>query len=142
MKKTNIQLTINEETLKTLESVKNTLSKRFKMELTKSQIIEYLINDFKESKPKTTPNIKSVEKPIKTPKLTEKTDNLVFIDKSFLKDNLLILRDQKLKTTTRQLAESLNINYETMKHYFKGDRNATGENAEKILKSFKENGIN
>lgn len=143
--KINLQLTLNKEDLKRLEEITKALKDRFKIDLSKSQTIQFLINKFKLENENLKPIIKIPN--YKTPKPIFKDSNNKEIKPYNLQDQReeskrkLNLLKTKLNITSRELCDRLSINYETFKSYTQGKRLPTGENAEKILKMYEKYGI-
>lgn len=139
--KINLQLTITKEDLKRLEEIKKTLSKRFNMELTKSQTIQFLINKFKLENEESKPIFKESSKPIiNEPKLKGITGTSTEKTRQESKRKLLLLRDT-LKISNKELSDLLNINFESMRKYLQGKREPQGANAQKLEEIYKKYGI-
>ena len=143
--KVNLQLTINKEDLKRLEEITKALKDRFKMDLSKSQTIQFLINEFKleneEIRPiNTIPNIKP-PKPIFKDSNNKEIKPYNLQDQREESKRKLNQLKTKLNITSRELCDRLSINYESFKSYTQGKRLPTGENAEKIQKMYEKYGI-
>lgn len=122
-------ITLNKADLQKLKLINADLNKRFNLNLTKSQTIKFLINDYKLNF-----NCETAKPKAEQPK---KTDILKAENKRKLNE-----LKERLNISIKDLAELLNINFETMRDYFKGRRLPTGENETIINECFIKYGIN
>ena len=141
-----IDITLNKADFQKLKLINADLNKRFNLDLTKSQTIKFLINDYKlnfnceTAKPKAEqPKKTKAEQPQQT--TNQKTKEQTDILKAENKRKLNELKE-RLNISIKDLAELLNINFETMRDYFKGRRLPTGENETIINECFIKYGIN
>ena len=141
----NIQITLKKSDITKLNLINSYLNNNLSVELTKSQTIQFLINNFDLSKK---PNQKPKTELIKPKDTVKKTDALRPTPQTKLnnlnltKEQIDTLKEQmsaklhelrtRLQITIKELAEMLNINFETFKDYYKGKRYPTGDNKNKI----------
>ena len=134
----NLQITIKLSDYQKLKIINTYLNNHFNLELTKSQVIQFLINDFQIDNKELTPKAKASKKPNVKNDLTYNAQisnqerkaqaDTIRADYKTKLNELKI----KLNLTQRELSELLNINFETLKEYFKGKR-APNENNKKII---------
>ena len=108
----NLQLTIKKDVYQRLLEIKNELTNLFKIDLSKSDVITYLVNNYQKAN--------TLKQPIKAPKQKINYSNQV----KALKD--------KLNVSFSDLSRILGIPQSTLKKYASGTQQPTGEN-EKIL---------
>ena len=140
-----IQITLKKSDFQKLKLINTFFNSKFQIELTKSQVIQRLINEFKidnltsKTPTKTETNIKepapksaNYNAQLSNQERKEQADKL----KAESKRKLAELRTL-LNLPIKDLAELLNINFETLRDYLKGRRLPTGTN-EQIINSYYE----
>lgn len=146
MKKTQLNLTLDNESLNKLEKIKHLLSKQINFELSKSQVIQYLINNFKtETKPiqkESKKPIKTANQEIKKEPLNVKPINPYLADS--LKESQRKINELKniLNLSIPKMSQALNISVGNLKHYLYGQRTPQGENADILREFYEKYGIN
>lgn len=141
-----LQITLKKSDIQTLNKINESLNKRFSFKLTKSQVIQYLINNFEPSnKPIQKESKKPLTKPIEqtNQKQTEKTESKPIIIDSVITDyqrktNAL---KKRLNLSNPKMSKALGINEGNLKHYLYGQRTPKGKNAEILQEFFEKYGI-
>lgn len=157
--KVNLQLTLKKTDIKKINEISNYLSKKLNMNLTKSQTIQYLINKFNIVSADAEKEIKkavfisepkaSQQKPIERTSTREylkpSVINAITKEQNDIAKSEYSAKLQELKTrlqiTIKELAEMLNINFETFKSYYKGKRYPNEQNKAVIQSYFDKYGI-
>lgn len=141
-------ITLNKSDFQKLRILNTHFNKMYNLELTKSQVIKILINGFnidfsnKEKPQEQTnkkPNIKknlTYNAQISNQERKAQADTI----RADYKTKLNELKT-KLNLTQRELSELLNINFETLKEYFKGKRAPNENNKILIDEALKKYGI-
>lgn len=154
-----LQITLKKADIKKINEISKYLSRKLNMNLTKSQTIQYLINKFNivsadaekenkkgvfisepkasQQKPIEQTSTKKYLKPSVINTLTKEQNNIA---KSEYSAKLKELKTC-LKMSIRELAEMLNINFETFKSYYKGKRYPSEQNKAVIQSYFDKYGI-
>ncbi len=132
-----LQITLKKSDIQTLNKINESLNKRFNFKLTKSQTIQYLINNFE---PSNKPIKKESKRPIKTANQEE--------TKPILNDSIITDYQRKtnalkkrLNLPNPKLSQTLGISEGNLKHYLYGQRTPKGKNADILREFFKKYGI-
>lgn len=138
-----LQITIKKSDLEKLKSINEILNKRFNLDFSKSQTIQFLINNFNDKKTTKEPTIKTAQiitNKKDCPNDETKADFLTNdLNETKRKTNAL---KNKIKLSNPKLAKELGINEGNLKHYLYGQRTPTGKNAEILADYYKKYGIN
>lgn len=118
-----IQITLSKANSEKLESIANYLNDFFNMQLTKSQVINYLINNYKVAESKQNKKIQAKE------------------SNQDLRAKLLLLR-QQYNLSYPTISELSNIPVSTLKKYGLGQQEPKGENLTKLIKLFNDYKLN
>lgn len=159
MKKEQINISLNEKEIIKLNEIKTKLKNKLGFNISKSQTIQYLINKFNivsadaeketkkavfisepkasQQKPIERTSTKEYLRPSVINTLTKKQNDIA---KSEYSAKLKELKTH-LQMSIRELAEVLNINFETFKSYYKGKRYPNEQNKTVIQSYFDKYGI-
>lgn len=119
-----VQITLNKATATKLNYIIDDLSNKLALNLSKSQAIAILINNYG----------KDQQKKEQKPNAKPRTSNVNY------KAEVLILKD-KLNVSFPHLSELLDIPTSTLKKYAYGQQEPNGENADKLNKALVRYGI-